>query len=152
MRGGRDCADNPERRVFFESDAVIATQRGRVQPLHPGDELNNLELLDFVIEAANLGFFQFDAPPLTRVGISHGFDDVNDLSARLDAFLLQLRECVRCGSASLGGVIEDAEVFAGAVALVTAAVGFAVAGGWTRCGSRRASAETAQNFLHHVPD
>ncbi len=106
MRGRRDRANHPERRIFFQRDSVIAAHAARIEKLHAGQAAQARQLLDLVIEPANFRFFQFDAAPLGGVAVGERFDDVDDAFAARDA---QLRNFVKRrggGFARFGGVLE----------------------------------------------
>ena len=112
MRARRDRADDAEGRVFLERDAVIAAARIGPEPLHAGDELDDLELLDLVVEPADLRLVEFELAPHFRVGLGHRLDDLDDLNARGDAALLKLEEGLVRGGAGFVGIGEHAELAA----------------------------------------
>ena len=72
MRGRRDRADDAEGRVLLQRDAVVAAAAVGMQPLDAGHELDDLQLLDLVIEPADLRLLQLDAAPLGGVRLRHG--------------------------------------------------------------------------------
>ena len=90
MRAGRDRANDAEGSVFFQRYAVIAAARVGAEPVHTGHELDQSELGDFVIEAANLGFFKFNLAPLLGILLGHRLDDFLNLAAGGDTFFLQV--------------------------------------------------------------
>ena len=97
MRAGRDRADDTERRVFLERDAVIATASVRAQPIHPRHELDQTEFGYLVVEATNLRLFKFNSTPSFRVLFGHRLDDLLDLATGRHASALKLHECfLRC--------------------------------------------------------
>ena len=154
MRARRDRAHDAEGRVFLQRDAVIAAAGVGPEPFHAGDELDNLQLLDLVIEPANLRLVEFEFAPHFRVGLRHRLDDLDDLHARRDAGLLELQEGFLRGGAGFIGVGVHAELAAcsgrGGVALAIAAA-VCLRGG-SRGGSfrgRRAT-EAAQHFTDDV--
>ena len=104
MRAGRDRANDAERRVFLQRDAVIAAAPVRPQPVHAGNELDDLQLLDLVVEPADLGFVEFDPAPRLGVFLGQGLDDSS---------ILRRRPCLlpifknRCGRrAGFVGILE----------------------------------------------
>ena len=92
MRAGRDRANHAEGRVFLQCDAVIAAAGVGPEPFNAGDELDDLQLGDLVVQPANLCLVELQFAPSLRVGGGHRLDDVDDLHARGDARLLQLQE------------------------------------------------------------
>ncbi len=81
MRGGRDRADDTERRVFLHRDAVIPAHAERVQEFDARNVALAEELFDLMIQPADLGFFEFDSAPFLGVRIAKVFDDLNHLLA-----------------------------------------------------------------------
>ncbi len=63
MRGRGHCADNAEGRVFFERDAVIAAVAVGVKPIDAGNEIDDLQFFDLMIEPADLRLIQFQFAP-----------------------------------------------------------------------------------------
>jgi hypothetical protein len=73
-------------------DAVIAAERVRLDPLDAGHQLDDLELLDLVVEPADLRLVQLLASPRLGLVGDDPLDDVDDLPPGLDALLLKLQE------------------------------------------------------------
>ena len=155
-----DGSDDAERGVFLEGDAMVAAAGIGAEPVHAGDELDDLELGDLVIEAADLGFVEFDLAPGFGILFGEGFDDLLDFAAGGDAFLLELEEGFLGGGAGFLGGGVDAELaaqgdiggggFFGAAAAIGGGRGGGGAGGGR---SRRGGAsEAAEDFGHHVTD
>ena len=90
MRAWRDCANDTERRVFFQRNAVVAAARVGAEPVHPWHQFDQTQLGDLVVETADLGFFKFNLAPLLGVLLSHRLDDFLNLAAGGDTFFLQL--------------------------------------------------------------
>ena len=90
MGAGRDRANDAERRVFFERDAVVATARVRPQPVHAGHQLDDLQLRDLVIEPTNLGLIKFNLAPGFGIFLGERLDDLFNLAAARDAFFFKL--------------------------------------------------------------
>jgi hypothetical protein len=88
VRGWRDRRHNTKWGVFFQGDPMIAAQAVGPEPLHTRNQLDDLQLLDLMIQPADLRLLQLDAPPLHRIGLSHRFDDLNDLHPGGHALLL----------------------------------------------------------------
>ena len=89
---GVTAAHDAERRVFLQRDAVIAAAGVGSQPFHARHELDDLELLDLVIEPADLRLVEFEFAPRLGVCLGQRLDDLFDLAARGDALFLQLQE------------------------------------------------------------
>ena len=67
VRHRRDDADDAERGVFLQRDAVLAAERVGAQELDAGDAVgDDLQLLDLVLQPADLGFFQLLAAQRAR--------------------------------------------------------------------------------------
>jgi hypothetical protein len=64
MRDRQNGADDAERRVLLQGDAVVAAHAVRLDPLDAGHELHDLQLLDLVLEAADLGLLELELAPL----------------------------------------------------------------------------------------
>src|SRR5207249_988823 len=148
MGRGRDGGYDAKRRVLLQGNSVVAAAAIRAEPFHTGDELDDFELLDLVIEPANLRFLQFDSPPLDSVGVSHRLYDFYDVRAGGDTFLSQLKKAGMRGRAGFAGVLEDA-VLAGAPGMAIAAA----AGFFSGRGGRRGNlAKAAEHFRNDVAD
>ncbi len=87
MGGRSNSADDPEGGVLFQRNAVVAAAAIRMQPFNAGNQLNNLELLDLVVQPPDLGLFQFDPAPLSGIGFRQRLYDLNHLGAGGDALL-----------------------------------------------------------------
>ena len=79
------------------------------EPIDARDQLDNLELFDFMVEAPDSGLVEFKSAPLCGVSLGQGLDDGFDLSARGDTLLLELPEGLVRRSASFVGLLKDAE-------------------------------------------
>ena len=128
VRAGRDRTDDTKGRIFFERDTVIAAARVGAEPVHTGHQLNQAQLGDLVIEAADLGFFKFNFAPLLGILLGHRLDDFLNLAAGSNAFFLQLQKRFLRGFASFFRRCEHAELAAqrgrGGGFLGAAAAGF----------------------------
>ena len=69
---------------------MITAASLRTQPIHTGYELDQPQLGDLVRQAADLGLFKFNLAPRLGVALGHRLDDLLNLAAGDDAFLLQL--------------------------------------------------------------
>ena len=69
---GRDGAHDAKGRVFLQRDAVVAAAAIGMQPLDARHQLDDLQLLDLVVQPADLRFFQFDPAPLGGIGLGEG--------------------------------------------------------------------------------
>jgi hypothetical protein len=108
VRHRQDGRDDAEGGVLLEGDAVVAAAGVGVEPLDAGDELHDLELLDLVVEAADLGLGELELAPLGGVLGGEGLDDLDNLGAGGDALLGELLLGDGGGGAGGGGVLEDA--------------------------------------------
>jgi hypothetical protein len=54
--------------VLLHGDAVVAAHAVGLDPLDPGHELHDLELLDLVLEPADLRLLELEPAPLDGVG------------------------------------------------------------------------------------
>src|SRR5579862_774233 len=158
MRGRRDGRDDAEWRVFLQRDAMITAATVRIEPLDTRDELDDFELLDFVVEAADFGFVQLDLAPRLGVGFGHGLDDLNDLGASGYAAFAELQKTFVRGGASFVGILKHA-VFATAQARANTSaanagsgVAAAICFGGRGTGRADGTVQTAQYFSHHVPN
>jgi hypothetical protein len=111
--GGRNRADDPEGGVLFQRNAMVAAAGIGMQPFNARNQLDDLELLDLVVQPADLCLLQLDPAPLGGIGFRQGLYDLNHLGPCGDAFLLELEEAGLRGSAGFIGILEDA-VFAAA--------------------------------------
>ena len=109
MRAGRDRTDHAKRRVFLQRDAVIAAAGVGPEPVHPGNELDDFELLDFVIEPADFRLFKFKPAPSLGVFLGERLDDFLNLAAGGDAFFLQLQIRLLRRGAGFVGIGKNAE-------------------------------------------
>jgi hypothetical protein len=109
VRARCDGADDPERRVLFVCDAVIAAERVRLQPFNAGNHLDDLQFLDLVIQATDLRLVQLDAAPGFRMALDDLLDDRDDAPPRVDALRLQLEIRLMCRGAGLVDIPEHAE-------------------------------------------
>ena len=86
VRHRRDDADDAERGVFLQGDAVLAAEGFGAQELDAGDAVgDDLELLDLVLEPADLGLFQFLAAELLGLVDADLADAVDGLAAVVQA-------------------------------------------------------------------
>ena len=90
MRAGRHRTDDAEWRVFLQRDAVIAAAAIRPEPVHAGNELDDLEFRDFVIEPADFRLVEFELAPGLGVLFGKRLDDFLNLTPGGDAFFLKL--------------------------------------------------------------
>src|SRR5207244_10093857 len=90
MGARRDGTDDAEGRVFLEGDAVISTVAVRPEPIHAGNELDALELLDLMVEPADFRFLEFESAPLGRVFVGEGLADFLNLPPCGNALRLRL--------------------------------------------------------------
>src|SRR5207253_5290057 len=128
------------------------------KPIHAGNESNDLELLDLMVEPADSRFLEFEAAPRGRVLVGEGLDDFLNLPARGDAFLLQLQEGFVRRRAGFVGVLKHAELVSpsGVSARVCLAIATARWLNERRSVSRglrcRCAAEAPQDFTYNVAD
>src|SRR2546430_1854655 len=108
MRRRRDCCDDTEWRVFFEHYSIVAAPPVWMEPLNTGNEFDDLQLFNFVVESANLSLFQLDASPFIRIGFSHRFHDFDDFCSGSDSFLFQLQKSFVSCCACLIRILKDA--------------------------------------------
>jgi hypothetical protein len=117
---------------------MVAAAAIGVEPFNPGNQFDDLQLFDLVIEPADFRFIQLNLSPLGGLGVGHAFDDLNYFDTGCDSFLLKLKVGLVRRFTSLGGILEDAVFAAIAGAAVRAAFAIAAAGGrghWGRgCG------------------
>ena len=90
MRAGRHRTDNAERRVFLQRDAVIAAAGIRPEPVHAGNELDDLEFRDFVVEPADFRLVEFELAPGLGVLFGERLDDFLNLAAGGDTLFFKL--------------------------------------------------------------
>src|SRR5207302_11385976 len=64
----------------------------RVKPFHTRDKLEDLELLDFVVEAVNFRLLELDAAPFHCIDFGQCFYDFNDPGAGSNAFFFKLQK------------------------------------------------------------
>ena len=82
MGARRDRAHHTKWRVFLQRNAMIAAAGVGTQPIHARHELDDFELLDFVVQPSNFGFIELDAAPLFGVFVRQGFDNFLNFAAR----------------------------------------------------------------------
>src|SRR5262249_16243136 len=99
--------DDAERRVFLQRDAVIAAASVRIQPVHSGNKLDDLELFNFVIEPADLCFVQLLTSPRFGIFVRQRLDDLLDLPPRGHAFFLKFQKGFLGGEARLVRVLKN---------------------------------------------
>ncbi len=112
MRARRDRADDAERSVFFQRDAVVAAAGVGAEPVHAGHQFDQAQLGDLVIEPADLRFFKFNLAPRLGVFLGHRLDDFLNLAAGGNAFFLELQKRFLRGTASFFRRGEHAELAA----------------------------------------
>ncbi len=78
VRDRRDDADDAERGEFFQAQAVAAAGGVGLQKFDAGDEFEDLQLFDLVIEPADFGFLQLHRAPLAGVLFGDGLDQLHD--------------------------------------------------------------------------
>ncbi len=145
-RGHR--ADHAERGVLLERDSVVAATAVRAEPLDSRHVTDDVQLLDLVIETANLGFLQLDATPFIGVGLAHALDDLDDFAPGLDALFAQLEERPGRSVAGIIRILEHTKVLAAAFATATA--GALVFAGRRSGGS--IATQPPEDVLDHVAD
>src|SRR5207248_11207438 len=119
---------------------VVAAAGIGMKPFHARNQFDNLQLLDFMIEASDLRLFQFNPAPFFGFGLVHPFDDFDDSVADGDSLLLQLEKTILRRRTSLIRILENtifalsntaAASMAGRVAISAAAAIFV---SWSRAG------------------
>lgn len=79
MSDRRDRSDHSEGCVLGDSQAVITADGVALQKLDPRDELHDLQLLDLVVESADLCLFEFHAAQLFGLLVADAIDAGNGL-------------------------------------------------------------------------
>ena len=75
---------------FLDAKSVASAGGQRAQIFHAGDQFQDLQLFDLVIQPADFGFLQFHRPPLAGVLLGDGFDQLDDSIAVFHRKLDQL--------------------------------------------------------------
>src|SRR6266699_232137 len=146
-------ANDSKRSIFFQRNPVIAAAAIGMQPFHAGDELDNLQLLDLVVEPANLRLGQFSTAPFGGIGVAHRLDDFDNFDTRGDALLLELQVSAMCRLAGFVGVLENSEFAATGAAAAGSFVAATARGRGDRRGGwlgRRIGAKAAQDFADDI--
>src|SRR3954453_4812699 len=92
MSAGSNCAYYTKWREFLERNSMVTAASQGSQPIHAWHELNNLQLLDLVIQPANLRFLELNAAPFFRILVGKSLNDLLNLSSCTHALFTKLFE------------------------------------------------------------
>ncbi len=95
MSDWRDRSDHAEGCVLGHRQTVVAADGVALQEFDPRDELHDLQFLDLVIEAADLGFFEFHAAQLFGLLVANAIDAGDGLGAIFHRDVAELLESAR---------------------------------------------------------
>ena len=134
---GRDRADHAERGVLGHGQPVVAAVASHLRNSIPGTSLTILQLLDLVIEAADLRLFEFQPAQLVGLLIANPIDASDGLGPIGQRPVAESLEAFRRGGHRIVDRAEHAPI----------AVGVAVTA--VRCSS---ASQLGEHLLHHLPD
>ena len=110
MSHGSNRTDDAERRVLGDAQPVIATHGIGSHELNTGDELDDFELLDLVIEPPDLGLLEFECAEFLSLLITDLADALDGLRPRGQWRVAQLLKSIVRGSDGLIGRLEHAPI------------------------------------------
>ena len=135
MGDGGDGSDHSERCVLGHGQAPVTRKRVTAEKLGAGNQLDDLQLLDLVIEPADAGFFEFGPPQFVTLRGANPYHAGDRLGPVFDPLLLQLLERP-CGGGD--GVIHPRKHAPVSV------------GRWSNLGRRRVTTtQLGQDLFHH---
>src|SRR5262245_40643064 len=121
-----------------------------MQPFNSGNQLDDFQFFDLVVEPANLRFLQFNPAPFCRIRVGQRLDNLHNLRACSHSLLLQLKKSVLCRGAGLIRILEYTVLPTAdaSAADVTVSAPATFLGGRARCANLYVAAGLAKASKH----